>query len=563
MNRGATKTWLSRFVPPVWVVACLMLLLLLVALPALGARGGPGSGGVSTESPAATRAAIAILKQGGNAVDAAVTAALMGGVTSPTSSGIGGGGFALVWDAKAKRAVVLDFRETAPAGIDPAPFERRPVSDAEVGVLVGTPGEVKGLFELHDRFGKLEWAKVVAPAQRAAEQGFRVHKHLAAMLAYAQKTLSKDPGISTVFYPGGKPAVFGRVLTNQKLAATLKRIAAEGPQALYEGVIAERLSEAVKARGGSLSMADLKAYKPVERAPIAVGFGENTVYTMPPPSAGGMMLAQTLRLFSAAELDKLGYQSGAYQHMLAEALRAAMADRMRYLGDPAFEKFDLEKLVSQKRMDVRRKSMALERTHAIPRFGLEEHGTHHLMTLDREGNMVALTTTVNRLFGAKFTSRDDGIVVNDELDDFTAKADVAPFGMKESPNRPRAGARPISSMTPTIVVNQKKQVVLGLGGSGGTAIATNVTQLLLARLVFDRTPEQAVADRRFYIPTEGPLILLEKGAARERVEDLERRGEVVGEMPYNGTAVQMIAVDGHGRALAAADPRKHGLGLTY
>jgi gamma-glutamyltranspeptidase/glutathione hydrolase len=403
---------------------------------------------------------------------------------------------------------------------------------------------------------------VVEPARRAAEKGFRVEKHLASMLASGQKNLSKDAGLSGIFYPGGKPAAFGRVLKNPALAKTLGRIAAEGPNAFYEGEIAARLVEAARAKGGSLSMADLRAYKPVERKPISVEFDGRTVYTMPAPSAGGMMLAQTLRLFTPTELRKLGYQSAAYQHLIAEALRAAVADRMRHLGDPAFEKFDLERLIAQERMDARRKRIALDRTHAIPRFGLEEHGTHHITTLDREGNMVALTTTVNRLFGAKYSSR-DGIVLNDELDDFTERKGVAPFDMQQSPNRPRAGARPVSSMTPTIVVDRKKQVVLGLGGSGGTAIGTNVTQLLLAHLVFGRTPAQAVSDRRFYIPTERAFILLEKGAPAELVDDLERRGEIVGELPYNGTAVQMISVDERGRAFAAADPRKHGVGLVY
>ena len=552
---------LERSALPTWFAAALALLLLAISLPVPTARAVGRAGAVATESPAATRAAIDQLRRGGNAVDAAVTAALMGGVTSPTSSGIGGGGFAMIWLSAERRAHMLDFRETAPSVVDLASFERRPLPAEERGKLVGVPGEVSGLYELHRRFGKLSWAEVVRPAREAAQRGFQVGRHLAQMLAYGQERLIADPGLSQVFYPGGKPAPFGTRLSNPKLGKTLELIAQQGPSAFYEGPVAHELVQATRAHGGTLSLADLKAYRPLERAPLEVGWEGRTVYTMPLPSAGGLMLAETLSMFGSEELRRLGYQSGAYQHLLAEALRAAIADRMRYLGDPAFEQVDLQKLLSPARLAARRRRISLHRTHGIPRFGLEEHGTHHLTTLDRDGNMVALTTTVNRLFGAKFTAPEAGIVLNDELDDFTPKSEMAAFGMSQSPNRPRPGARPLSSMTPTIVV-ERGRAILGIGGSGGTAIATNVTQLVLANLVFERTPAQAVADRRFYIPTEKAYILLEKGATEELRKDLERRGEIVGEMPYNGTAVQMVAVRG-GRVLAAADPRKHGLALTY
>ncbi len=538
------------------------LVLLLIGLLPTSVSGAPGgSGAVASESAAATRAALQQLRQGGNAVDAMVTAVLVSGVTSPTSSGIGGGGFALVWLANDKTATVMDFRETAPQAVDVAAFEQRPLPDARRGVLVGVPGEVRGLYELHRRFGKLPWDRVVRPAVEAATRGFQVGRHLAQMLAYARKQLVMDPGLSSVYYPNGTPALFGQRLKNPKLGKTLSRIEQQGPQAFYQGAVAKDLVDATRALGGALTLADLEAYRPIERAPLSFRWEGKTVHSMPLPSAGGMMLAQTLAMFGSEELKKLGYQSGAYDHMLAEAMRGAVADRMRFLGDPAFEQVNLEALLAPKRLAARRRKIALDRTHGIPRFGLEEHGTHHLCTLDSEGNMVSLTTTVNRLFGAKFTAPESGVVLNDELDDFTSAKSVAPFGMSQSPNRPRPGARPISSMTPTIVVEQGR-AILALGGSGGTAIATNVTQLALANLVFGRTPKQAVSDSRFYIPTEKAYIMLEKNASKSLWEDLQRRGEIVAEMPYEGTAVQMVSATG-GRILAAADPRKHGLALSY
>jgi gamma-glutamyltranspeptidase/glutathione hydrolase len=285
------------------------------------------------------------------------------------------------------------------------------------------------------------------------------------------------------------------------------------------------------------------------------------VYTMSLPSAGGMMLAQTLEMYPRAYLQKLGFNSGAYQHMVAEAMRASISDRMRFLGDPAFQKVDMAALISPERMKKRRARIALDRTHAIPRFDLDEHGTHHLVTADAAGNVVSLTTTVNTVFGAKYTGADSGVVLNDEMNDFTKDKDVAPFGMKESPNHARPGARPISSMTPTIVVKDG-HVVLALGGSGGTTIATNVTQMVLSVLAFGHTPTQALAARRFYTPTHGPYMLLEKGVPEKTVKDLRWRGEIVGKMPFDSSAVQMIAIDQNGTKHPAADPRKHGSGMA-
>jgi gamma-glutamyltranspeptidase/glutathione hydrolase len=207
-------------------------------------------------------------------------------------------------------------------------------------------------------------------------------------------------------------------------------------------------------------------------------------------------------------------------------------------------------------MAARKKTIARDRTHAIPRFGLEEHGTHHLVTADSAGNVVSLTTTVNRVFGTKLSAGASGVVLNDEMDDFAKKKDVEPLGMKESPNRPRPGARPVSSMTPTLVVKDG-QVVFAIGGSGGTAIATNVSQLLIGRLAFGKSPAELLKAQRFYIPTQGSSILLEKGAAPSLVSDLSWRGESVGTQTFTSSGVQMIAID-KGRKLPASDPRKHG-----
>jgi gamma-glutamyltranspeptidase/glutathione hydrolase len=261
-------------------------------------------------------------------------------------------------------------------------------------------------------------------------------------------------------------------------------------------------------------------------------------------------------MFSSAELKKHGDGSGAYQHVLAEAMRGAIADRMRYLGDPDHQKVDLARLLDKKRLAARKQKIALDRTHTPPRFGLEEHGTHHLTTADSAGNVVALTTTVNTTFGSKVTAPPTGVVLNDELDDFSKQKDVVVYDLSESPNRPRPGARPVSSMTPTVVVKDGA-AVFALGGSGGPTIATNVTQLLLGRLVFGKKPADLVKAPRFYVPFKDHTIRLEAGASESTIADLRFRGELVGTQKFTQSGVQMIAIE-NGRKLPASDPRKHG-----
>lgn len=515
---------------------------------------------VSSENGSVSRDAAQILREGGTAADAAIVAALVAGVTSPTSSGIGGGGFVVGWDSKSKQAFVLDFRETAPKAAERAPFERRPLKPEETAHLSGVPGEVHGLFALHERSGKLRWRTLVEKAIHRAKNGYSVERHLASMLKWQVATLKSAPGFGAIYYPGGRPAPAGTRLTNPALAQTLEKIAAKGPPGFYEGSVAEELVTASQSHGGKLTLEDLKSYKVRERKPLSVEYEGRTVYTMPPPSAGGLMMVQTLKMFPADYLRRLGHGTPAYQHVIAEALRGAVADRMRYLGDPDFEKINLDALLSDERLEERRAKIALDRTHSIPRFGLESGGTHALVTADREGNVISLTTTINHVFGAKIMAVASGVVLNDELDDFGTKEQAAAFGLDDTPNRLRPGSRPVSSMTPTIVV-KGGEPVLALGGSGGTAIATNATQTLLAALVFDHSPEKAVSAPRFFIPTEGAHIVVEQGTTTEHIDDLKRRGEIVKTSKYRGTAIQMLRLDGE-KAQAAADPRKYGRALV-
>ena len=531
---------------------------LAISLPALSAPPPRAPYAVATESPGATKQAARLLESGGNAIDAAVLAAFVSGFTNPTSSGIGGGGFALVYSARDKRVSVLDFRETAPAGINVAVLDKRPLADAERGHSVGVPGEVAGLFDLHQRFGKTPWQELVLRAARLAEQGFAAEPHTVSQVEEQQGSpLARSATFKSVYLPGGAAPRVGQVLRAPRLAKTLRRIAAEGRRGFYEGAVASDLVATVKAAGGSLALADLAGYQPVPREALRVNWEGKQVLTMPPPSAGGLLLAEVLGLFSRSELLALEGARGKRIHLLAEAMRGAFADRARYIGDPAFSKVDVGKLLSPKRLARRKARIAEERTHTQPRFGLEESGTHHLVVADPEGNWVSLSTTTNDAFGAKLIAEQSGVLLNNQLTDFATPDSLAVFGMTESPNRPRPGARPVSSMVPTLVL-ENGEPILALGGSGALTIAPNTTQVLLNRLAFDLPVPDSVSAPRFTIPSPrtGQTLWLESKLAQAHAADLEARGELL-LTKDSKNAVQLLARDAAGYA-AAADARKGG-----
>jgi len=531
--------------------------LLSFGLPAPSPAASPPREGAATENRYATDAALALLKVGGTAADAAVAAALAAGVASPTSSGLGGGGFALVFSADDGRVAVLDFRETAPASLDVAAFERRPLPPSERGKLVGVPGEAAGLFELARRFGKRPWRELVMPALRLARQGFTVEPHLASVLTTNGDNYRRMPSVDRLYYPGGVPAPFGARIKHPKLEKTLGRLASEGPRAIYEGTIASDLVAAARAAGGSLSESDLSAYRVRERTPLRIAWEGYEVVTMPPPSGGGLILGQVLGSFSKSELLAQGWETPLGVHLLADTLRGALADRSLYVADPDALPIDIAPLLDPKRLSARKAGLHPERTRAVRAYVGGSHGTHFLTTVDRRGNVVALSTTVNTAFGSEIEGEASGIVLNDELDDFTALKTSAELGVRHPPNRARPGVRPTSSMTPTIVLEQGRPV-LAIGGSGGTTIPANVAQVLLAVLVHDVPPARAVAAPRFRPESrEGQTISLDPGFAPGFAADLTRRGELPRESnPTN--AVQLLRLTKAG-LVGAADPRKGGV----
>lgn len=517
---------------------------------------------VATENGDASRIALEVLRKGGDAVDAAAAAAVALGVATPTACGIGGGGFAVVWRAKTKEAFVLDFRETAPAAVDVAALDSRPLPPEKRGHMVGVPGEVQGLAQLVAKFGKRSFREDLSPAIELARKGFTMTAHVARVSKMFGEPLQKlAPALGARLLAGSEPMPVGAKVVRPDLADTLQAIADAGPRALYEGPIAAAFVSAVRDASGTITLDDLAKYQTKIRPAIRVKVGDREVITMPPPSAGGLMLAQALRAHQilAARggkgLASDPFMGGAYLHTVSELMRGALDDRFRFVGDPEHVPVDVAKLLADARIAERLAKIDPWKTKTPVELRVDEHGTSHLSIVDAEGNAVALTTTVNGPFGAKILA--SGVLANDELGDFGKTADA--IGL--APNVPRPGARPTSSMTPTIVL-EGGQVSAVLGGSGGMRIGTSVTLVALAHLVFGASPGDAIGLPRVH-PAVGKL-LVEDTLPAEVVADLEKRGEnpTTAEV-FN--AVQMVAVSREGgvvKLIAASDPRKGGVSLA-
>ena len=429
------------------------------------------------------------------------------------------------------------------------------------------PGEPAGLELLSRRFGKKSLADAAAPALALAQNGFYLGVHTAEQVDRFKDRVQAAPSLASVFLPGKAPAPYASRVRRPDLAATLARFGAEGKRAIYEGPTAWKIASAVTSAGGTMTVQDLAEYQVKERTPLTRTYDGRTIYTMPAPSAGGLMLLEVLGMYGASSsspLAQMGHGSSAYIHTVAEAMRGAFADRARFASDPDIEKgvdAAFEKALDPSRLAARKARIDPNKTHVPTDFLTNEKGTSHLVTTDAEGNVVALTTTINGPFGASIVPEGTGILLNNELHDFTHPEDAKLFALKDGgPNRPRPRARPVSSMAPTIVL-ENGAPILALGGSGGTRIATGVTQAALARLVFDHDPSACVSAPRFH--TQGAELLVDKEIALDVREGLTRRGETVKEEPFVGSAIQMIAwsrKEGQpARILAASDPRKAGL----
>jgi gamma-glutamyltranspeptidase / glutathione hydrolase len=550
-------------------VALLIATLIAAPLRALAADSDLSASGahgmVVSESADAARAGVEILKQGGNAVDAAVATALAVGVTNPASCGIGGGGFMLIYMAKAHDFYALDYRETAPLQARPDMYIRNGKPDevlARDGVLaVGVPGEIAGIDAALRRFGTMKFQQIAAPAEKLAGDGYVASPHLSREIAMLAPKLKNDPGLSQVFLkPDGSPPKAGDTIVAKQLATTLKNLGDDPVTNFYHGEVASALAEFMKTHGGLITAADLANYRPDWRNPIRHSFEGYEVYAMPPPSSGGVVL-EMLGALDSGHLAGLGINSPPYLARLIEVMRQGFIDRQRY-ADPAFVDVDIERLLTDTNIQQLRERALHPKSPPPPAAPAHDHGTSNLLVADKDGNVVALTTTINTVFGAKVSVPALGIILNDEMDDFAVAPGVpnAYHLEGERANDVRPGKRPLSSMTPIIVTKNGKPVMT-TGGSGGPTIVSGVLQVALNILAFHLDAPSAVAEPRIHEQAAPDVVIVEAAMPDATRSALMQMGYKLRVVPELGAVGAITIAPANFRG--AADPRKGGGAVGY
>ncbi len=544
---------------------------------------------VVAAQPLATAAGLQILRAGGNAVDAAVAVALALAVVEPYSSGLGGGGFALSFTARDGSVRALDFRETAPAAARRDMFlvdgEASGAFSRYGALAVAAPALARGLAELHRAGGRLPWPRLVAPAVALGRDGFPVTALLRARIA-AGDSIFNAPA-RAVFLPGGRVPAVGDTLRQPELARTLAALARDGGEALNAGPLAAALARAVRQEGGLLTEADLSAVRPVWREPVHGSYRGLEVWSMPPPSSGGVHLVQMLNILAGyhlpnpfatcgedegpAEPADLAYARDDVVHLLVESMKFAYADRSRYLGDPDFVSVPVRRLISRAYADSLR--ARIDPDAALPWDALagapvvlpESDQTSHLSVVDGAGDAVAMTLTINLSFGSGLLAAGTGVILNDEMDDFVAAPGVPnAFGLVGgAANAIAPGKRPLSSMTPTILLRDGR-VFLVSGSPGGSRIITTVLQTVLNVVDFGLDAGAAVSAPRIHHQWYPPEVFYEPfGLTRRCARLLAARGHVLQPREALGNA-QLIVVDpATGRRAGASDPRGEGAAGGY
>ena len=511
-----------------------------------------------------------ILARGGNAVDAAVATGFAMAVTYPRAGNIGGGGFMMIHLASPARDIALDYRETAPAaatrdmflGADGKPD---PAKSRDSALGIGVPGTVAGLVQaLHDYgSGRFTLQDIVAPAIALARDGVVVTDDIADTLPQWHPRLARWPATKVFSRPDGSSLQEGDRLVQPDLAATLGAIAAHGVDGFYQGVVAEKLVAGIRAAGGIMTLDDLKSYRPVVREPVRGTYRGYDIVSMPLPSSGGVVLIETLNILEYFKLHDMGQGSVPALHLLIEAMKRGYADRARYLGDPAFADVPLTRLLAKDYATKLAAGISLDKAArasdvmSAPPAPREGSNTTHYSVVDRFGNAVSSTYTLNFSYGVGLVAEGTGVLLNNELDDFTAAPGAAnAYGLVGfEANLPGPGKRPLSSMTPTIVLKDGK-VVLVTGSPGGSRIISAVLQVIVNVIDFDLDPVRAVGLPRVHQQWLPEEVRVEHGFSEAVLAGLREKGHTVVE-PLGQTSANSIGAIATGW-LGAPDPRSRG-----
>ncbi|HEX9585345.1 MAG TPA: gamma-glutamyltransferase [Gammaproteobacteria bacterium] len=526
-------------------------------------------GMVATQEAVATRVGVGILKAGGNAIDAAVAVGFTLAVTLPQAGNLGGGGFMLIHSAQTGGTVALDYRETAPAA-----STRDMYLDAKGNVdqrksrytrfAAGVPGTVAGLVAALSRYGSMPLRQVIAPAIRLAKEGIIVIPALAASLEAAREKLLANAAAARIFYhPDGTPYRPGERLIQKDLAWSLEQIAENGARAFYSGKIAGRIIADMQKHGGPMKAQDLSAYRPVIRRPVEGTYRGHTIRSMPPPSSGGVHLVQILNILEDFPVAFLGHNSADGIHLMAEAMKLAYADRSEHLGDPDFWRVPVAGLTSKRyaarlrqqiRLDRARPSKEIKPGNPLP---YESNETTHFSVMDRFGNAVSNTYTINFSYGAGIVAEGTGILLNNEMDDFSAKPGVPnAYGLVGGEaNAVAAGKRPLSSMTPTIVLRDGKPW-LATGSPGGSRIITTTLQIIVNVIDHGMNIAAATAATRVHHQWLPDELRMEAGISVDTLDLLRARGHVIAVKNAMGSTQTVMRVENG--FLGASDPRRTG-----
>ena len=531
---------------------------------------------VSSQERLASEVGAFMLRKGGNAMDAAVATAFALSVTLPQAGNLGGGGFLVFWHAPERKAYALNFREMAPHLAHRDLFLD---ADGEVSknkeffslLSTGVPGSVAGLLKAQERFGRLSRVEVMAPSIQLADEGFVIYPQLADSLKRAFPRLSKDPTARSLFYrqvelPDGGPQSIpyqsGEQLRQPELAQSLKLISSKGTAGFYEGTTAHQIVALMKSQGGLIDYRDLTDFTAPWVEPVKGIFRDHTVISMPPPSSGGITLLQILRLIEPFDLESLGANSADSIHLLTESMNLAYRDRNQFLGDPDQIDIPIRRLLSHSYIDSLRNQLNLSsHTSAVDLAGQAPLSsgvnTTHLSVADRDGSLVALTTTLNFAYGNGIAVPGAGFLLNNELADFTAKPGVPnAYGLVQGEqNAVAPSRRPLSSMTPTIVLNQEGDSWLATGSPGGSRIITTVVQVLLNRIIHGLNLATSVATPRIHSQLWPDSLQLEQGFSPDTLELLKQRGHALRFTRSMGSA-NSVELKPNGGSFGVADPRR-------
>ena len=531
------------------VIFCLSLCLSLTAVgttpiinySALAQPVTAPNGMVSSQEAIATQVGVEILKQGGNAVDAAVAVGFTLAVTLPRAGNLGGGGFMLVHLAEENKTIAIDYREMAPANAHRDMYLNEDGSVNKQlsrfhGKAIGVPGTVRGLITALEKYGSLSLQKVMQPAIDLASNGIRVNQDLAQSLQRAQQRLSQWPASKKIFLDqNGDPFKAGSRLIQTDLANTLKLIADQGARGFYQGKTAKNIAAAVQAAGGVLTEEDLANYEVKIRPPVTGSYRGYSIASMPPPSSGGTHIIQILNIMENFDIASTGHNSAMTIHLMTEAMRQAYADRSQYLGDPDFTEVPVGVLTHKDYAKDHAKKIdpAIARNSKDIQPGLEEHfespQTTHFSVTDQWGNTVSNTYTLNFSYGSGIVAKGTGVLLNNEMDDFSAKPGVAnAYGLiGGEANAIEAKKRPLSSMSPTIVFDKDNNVFLVTGSPGGSRIITTTLQIISNVIDHQMNIAEATQAPRFHHQWLPDTLTLERGFSPDTIRLLQKKGHQI------------------------------------